>query len=439
MNKTVTETTTDGTERAAGGAVSSSQANYALAILTVIYVFNYADRTVLSLLLDSIKKEFRLSDAVMGLITGFGFVLFYSLLGLPVARWADRFNRRFILTAGLVVWSAATCCSGLARSGWQLALTRFGVGSGEAGGVAPSHSMLADMFPKEKLPRALAILTAGSQIGVFVGAIMAGYVNQHYGWRMAFFALGLPGIAVAILFRLTVKEPTRGAMEGRRANVNLFTIAQTALFLFRQRSFVFITLGGSLMGITFYGFQVWTPAFLHRVRHLSSAAIGAYQGTVAGLFGVAGVLLGGFLAERLGKRDVRWRVYVPALAAALAAPADLLFLFLPSLHASFIFWALAFVFTAAYLGPTYAIYQTVSKVRMRALASATFLFFGNIIGLGVGSWMIGALSDSLRAQHGDESIQYALAVASMIALLAGALFWVGSRYLAQDIDAAEAP
>jgi predicted MFS family arabinose efflux permease len=439
MHKTSAEPTREIAERLADRAVSSPQANYALAVLTLIYVLNYADRTVLSLLLDSIKKEFRLSDTVMGLISGFGFVLFYSLLGLPVARWADRFNRRFILTAGLAVWSAATCCSGLARNGWQLALTRFGVGAGEAGGIAPSHSMLADLFPKEKLPRALAILTAGSQIGVFVGAILAGYVNQHYGWRMAFFAAGLPGIAVAILFRLTVKEPARGAMEGRRANVNLFTIAQTAGFLFRQRSFVLITLGGSLMGITFYGFQVWTPAFLHRVRHLSSATIGTYTGIVSGVFGVAGVLLGGFLAERLGKRDVRWRVYVPAVAAALAAPADLLFLFLPSLHASFIFWALAFVFTAAYQGPTYAIYQTVSKVRMRAVASATFLFFGNIIGLGVGSWFIGILSDSFRPQDGDEAIRYALAAASLIALLAGALFWVGSRYLAQDIDTAEAP
>jgi MFS family permease len=429
--------TTEMADRTADRGVASPRANYALAVLTVIYVLNYADRTVLSLLLDSIKKDFQLSDTVMGLISGFGFVLFYSLLGLPVARWADRFNRRFILTAGLVVWSAATCCSGLARNGWQLALTRFGVGAGEAGGIAPSHSMLADLFPKEKLPRALAILTAGSQIGVFVGAIMTGFVNQHYGWRVAFFVAGLPGIAVAILFRLTVKEPARGAMEGRRANANLFTIAQTALFLLRQRSFVFITIGGSLMGITFYGFQVWTPAFLHRVRHLSSGTIGAFQGTVSGVFGVAGVLLGGFLAEKLGKRDVRWRVYVPALAAGFAAPADLLFLFLPSLGASLVFWALAITCTAAYLGPTYAIYQSVSKVRMRAVASATFLFFGNLIGLGVGSWLIGALSDSLRPQHGDEAIRYALAAASLIALLAGSLFWAGSRYVAQDIETAE--
>jgi len=334
----------------------------------------------------------------------------------------------------LLVWSAATCFSGLARGAWQLAVTRFGVGAGEACGVAPSHSMLADLFPREKLPRALAILTAGSQIGVFLGAIITGFVNQHYGWRVAFFVAGLPGIAVAILFRLTVKEPVRGAMEGRNANTNLFTVAQTALFLLRQRSFVFITIGGSLMGMTFYGFQVWTPAFLHRVRHLSSAAIGAYQGSMSGLFGVCGVLLGGFLAERLGKRDVRWRVYVPALAAALAGPADLLFLFLPSLRASFVFWALAVTCTAAYLGPTYAVYQSVSKVRMRAVASATFLFFGNLIGLGLGSWLIGTLSDSLRPHYGDTSIRYSLAAVSLIALLAGALFWIGSRYIAQDLS-----
>lgn len=425
------------TEPSASRSISSSRANYALAVLTVIYVLNYADRTVLSLLLDSIKKDFHLSDTVLGLISGFGFVLFYSVLGLPIARWADRYSRRFILATGLVVWSAATFCSGLARNGWQLAITRFGVGAGEAGGIAPSHSMLADLFPKGKLPRALAILTAGSQIGVFVGAVLAGYVNQHYGWRMAFFAAGLPGIAVAILFRLTVREPARGAMEGPRASANLFSIAETVRFLLQQRSFVFITLGGSLMAVTFYGFQVWTPAFLHRVRHLNSATIGAYQGTVSGIFGVTGVLIGGFLAERLGKRDVRWRVYVPALAAMLAGPADLLFLFMPSLRGSLFFWAVAIMSTAAYMGPTYAVYQNVSKVRMRAFASATFLFCGNVLGLGVGSWLIGAMSDSWRSQHGDEAIRYALAVASVIAVAAGALFWVGSRYVARDIETAE--
>jgi MFS family permease len=413
-------------------------ANYALAMLTAIYVFNYADRAVLNLLLDSIKRDLRLTDTELGLITGFAFVLFYSLLGLPIARWADRFNRRLILTAGLIVWSAMTCFSGLAQSGWQLALARFGVGAGEACGVPPSHSMVSDLFPKEALPRALSILSAGSQIGSFVGLVLAGFVNQRYGWRIAFIVAGIPGIALAIFFRLTVREPQRGGAERGGVDTNLLSVARTILFLWRQRSFVITVIGGTLMGVSFYGFQVWTPAFLHRVRHLTSGTIGLYQGTVMGIFGLAGVLLGGFLAERLGKRDVRWRIYVPALGSVFSCPMNLLFLFLPSLPLSLLFWALAIICTSVYIGPIYAVYQSVAKVRMRAFASATFLFFGNLIGLGLGSLVIGMLSDALTKRYGAGAIRYSMVFPSVIALLSGLLFWIGSRYFARDIATASA-
>lgn len=416
-------------------ASASPQANYALAVLTLIYVLNYADRGILSLLLDSIKRDFRVTDTVMGLISGFGFVLFYSLLGLPIARWADRFNRRTIIATGLLVWSLMTCCSGLARGAWQLAFTRFGVGSGEACGVAPSHSMLADLFPKEQLPRALSIMTAGSTVGVFLGSVVAGVVNEYHGWRAAFIVAGLPGIAVAALFYFTVKEPARGAMEEGKASTNLLSVWQTFEFLFRQRSFLYITFGGSLIGMSLYGFQIWSPAFLHRVHHLGSARIGLYQGVIGGL-GVVGVLLGGFLAESWGKRDVRWRLNVPALASILCCPMFLLYLFVPSVPTALVCWAVATIFMFAYVGPIYAVYQMVSKIRMRALASATFLFIANLIGLGFGQWLIGYLSTRLGARYGDLSIRYALVVPSLLGLVAGALFWAGSRYLAHDIDVA---
>jgi MFS family permease len=432
----VTPPVTDGPVRA---PAASRDANFALGVLSVIYVLNYADRGIFSLLLDSIKKEFRVSDTIMGLIAGFGFVLIYSFLGLPIARWADRFNRRFILTAGLVVWSVMTCFSGLAVGPWQLAFTRFGVGAGEACGIAPAHSMLSDMFPKEELPRALSILTAGSQIGIFLGAVLAGVVSQYYGWRWAFIAAGLPGIAVAVLFRLTVKEPARGAMEGPHANTSLLSVTQTLRFLFSQLSFVYITIGGTLMGITLYGFQIWSPAFLHRVHHLDNAVIGLLQGGVSALFGVAGVLIGGFFAERLGKRDIRWRLNVPAVASVVSCPFSLLFIFLHSLPGTLICWALSTVCISAYMGPIYAVYQTVSMVRMRALASATFLFLGNLLGLGVGSWLIGLVSTTLSHRYGALSIRYSMIFPSVLGVLAGLLFWVGSRYLAADTARASAP
>jgi predicted MFS family arabinose efflux permease len=409
------------------------QANYVLAILTVINVLNYADRGIFSLLLDSIKKEFRLTDTVMGVISGFGFVLFYSFLGLPIARWADRFNRRLILTAGLTVWSAMTCLSGLARGAWQLTFARFGVGAGEACGVAPSHSMLSDLFSKQRLPYAMSILTAGSSVGIFLGSVVGGVVNQYYGWREAFFVAGLPGLGVALLFRFSVKEPERGAMEGPRTSKDLLSIRQTLLFLLRQRSYVLMILGGSLVAVALFGFEVWTAPFLHRVHHLSSARIGTYQGAIALVFGVTGVLLGGYLAEKLGKRDIRWRLNVPALASALCCPMDLLFIFMPSRAAAIVFWILGRICISAYTGPIYAVYQTVSKVRMRALASALFLFCGNVIGLGIGSWLIGLMSTRLSSRYGDLSLRYALVLPSLCALLAGILFWMASRHLEGDV------
>jgi MFS family permease len=417
-------------------ASSSRQANYALGVLSVIYVLNYADRSVFSLLLDSIKNDFQVTDTVMGLAGGFGFALFYSVLALPIARWADRFNRRFILTAGLAVWSGMTCLSGLALGAWQLAAARLGVGAGQACGIAPSHSMLSDMFPKEELPRALSILTAGSQIGIFAGSLLAGVVSQYYGWRWAFIIAGLPGIAVAVLFRLTVNEPARGAMEGPRANTNVYSVLETLRFLFSQISFVYITIGGTLMGITLYGFQMWSPAFLHRVYHLNNATVGLLQGGIFALFGVAGVLIGGFFAERLGRRDIRWRLNVPAVAAVASCPVSLLFLFLPSLSGALVCWALSTVCISAYMGPIYAVYQTVSMVRMRALASATFLFLGNLLGLGVGSWLIGLASTTLSRRYGDLSIRYSMILPSVLGLFAGILFWIGSRYLAADTERA---
>jgi MFS family permease len=431
--------TTAASEQIAQPAVSSREANYALALIAIIYALNFADRSVFALLIDPIKRDLGLTDTALGLINGFGFVLFYSFLGLPVARWADRSDRRFILTASLVVWSAMTCFCGLARGAWQLAFTRFGVGAGEAGGVAPSHSMLSDLFSKEALPRALSIFTVGSRIGVFAGSLVAGYVNQYYGWRAAFLAVGLPGLAVAALFRFTVREPVRGAMEGPKAAKNLLSTEQTILFLLNQRSFVFITIGGTLMGITLYGFSSWTPAFLHRIHHLSSGEIGAYQGIVTGLIGSGGVLLGGFLAERLGKRDVRWRVYVPALACMLCCPFYLLFLFSPSVYAAIFALCLATVCTSAYLGPTYAAYLSVSKIRMRAFASASFLFIGNLIGLGIGSGLVGWLNDQLQPRFGDLAIRYSLVAPGVIALVGGAIFWLASRYIVADIATASAP
>jgi MFS family permease len=242
-----------------------------LGLLTVIYALNFLDRTIFNVLIEPIKKEFALSDTTMGLLAGFGFVLFYSVLGIPIARLADRFNRRNIVAVALAFWSAMTVFCGMAQSVTTLALARIGVGIGESGGTPASQSIIADLFSKNERPRALGVYAIGTYLGVFLGYFIGGYINQYYGWRMAFYTAGLPGIALAAVLWLTISEPKRGAM------AETFTpepIGPTLGFLASQRTFVILLVGCCLTTYTNYATSAWIPPFLARVHHLSSAEIG---------------------------------------------------------------------------------------------------------------------------------------------------------------------
>ena len=288
-----------------------------LALLTVIYALNFLDRTIFNVLIEPIKKEFSLSDTTMGLLAGFGFVLFYSLLGIPIARLADRFNRRNIVAIALAFWSAMTVFCGMAQSVTTLALARIGVGIGESGGTPASQSIIADLFSKNERPRALGVYAIGTYLGVFLGYFIGGYINQYYGWRMAFYVAGLPGIALAAVLWLTISEPKRGAM------AETFTpepIGPTLGFLASQRTFVILLAGFCLTTYTNYATSAWIPPFLARVHHLSSAEIGTYAGTFKGLCGIAGTLLGGFVVAQISRRDDRWKLWAPAITSGLAGP-----------------------------------------------------------------------------------------------------------------------
>ena len=288
-----------------------------MALLTVIYALNFLDRTIFNVLIEPIKKEFALSDTTMGLLAGFGFVLFYSLLGIPIARVADRLNRRNIVAIAFAFWSAMTVLCGMAQSVATLALARIGVGIGESAGTPASQSIVADLFNKNERPRALGIYAIGTYLGVFLGYFIGGYVNQHYGWRMAFFTAGLPGIALAAVLWLTISEPKRGAM------AETFTpepIGPTLGFLASQRTFVIVLIGFCLTTYTNYATSAWIPPFLARVHHLSSAEIGTYAGTFKGLFGMAGTLVGGLVVAQISRRDDRWKLWAPAITSGLAGP-----------------------------------------------------------------------------------------------------------------------
>ena len=415
---------------------SPSRVRYTLAILTVIYALNHLDRSIFSIVLQSVKTDMGLSDTALGLVGGLAFVMFYATLGVPIAYLADRYSRKVIITAGLTVWSLMTAVTGMVMNVWQLALTRFLMGAGEACGTAPSNSMLSDLYDRTRRPLALSILTSGSTIGVFLGFLAGGWINEFYGWRVAFIAAGAPGLFVALLFYLTVKEPVRGGSESVGISLEAGTFMDAMRFLAGSRTYIFVLLGGCLSGIHMYGVIIWGPTFLIRVHGLASGEVGTYLSVARGPIGIVGIIVGGLLAERLGRRDERWRVWVPALGIIFSVPAEIVYLISGPLWLAIAGMLVSTLFTSMHLGPLYAILMNVAKVRMRAMATATFMFFGNLTGLTLGPLGIGYLNDLMTPDYGAHAIRYSLLIGTSFALLGGSLMWRGSRYIAADTQRA---
>lgn len=405
---------------------------YALGFLTIVSTFNFFDRSVLSLVLPLIKRDLHLSDTTLGLISGLVFVLFYSALGIPIARLADRTNRRNIIAAGFAFWSLVTMLTGLVANVWQLVVLRFLTGAGEATGVSPSTSMASDLFSRERRPLAMSFISAGSPLASILFLPVAGWIAQQYGWRTTFAAAGIPGLILALAFFLTVKEPVRGASEQRAAPAAADSFWRTVRFLAGARTYVLIIISGCFMGITIYANAVWSATFLVRVHHFTMLQVGSLAGPVRGGLGLVGVLLGGWLTVRLSRIDVRWRVWTPAAACLLFGPAEVLFLLGGSAAASLTGLALASLFNSAYAGPLYAACMNVVKPRMRALASATFLLFAGTMGQIVGPLAVGLLDDHLSGRFGELTIRYSMLVAAVCAVASGLMLWYSGAYMEDD-------
>src|SRR5262245_44292458 len=421
------------TDQAQAPVASSVRRYYVLGILTVVYALNFLDRTIFNVLIEPIKKEFILSDTAMGLLAGFGFVLFYSLLGIPIARLADRLNRRNIVAAAFAFWSAMTCLCGMATNVATLALARVGVGIGESAGTPASQSLIADLYSKNERPRALGIYAVGTYLGVFLGYFIGGYVNQHYGWRAAFYAAGLPGLVLALMLWLTVSEPRRGAMA---ETFKPEPLGATVRFLFLQPSFIIVLVGFCLTTFTNYATSVWIPPFLARVHHLSSGEIGTYAGTFKGLAGMAGTLVGGIVVAEISKRDDRWKLWVPAIMSGLAGPVFAVCMLTHSFSMMVAMLALTSFMVGFHLGPIFAIAQTVARPSMRALASAFILLTATCFGQGVGPLVVGMINDAIKNDYGNDAVRYSLQSAAVTTTLGALLFLWAVKFVRADIKRA---
>ena len=421
----------------------SGYQRYALALLLLVYIFNFVDRQIVTILMEAIREEFQVSDFVLGLFGGTSFAIFYATLGIPIARWADRGSRRSLIALALAVWSLMTALQGMARSFLFLAAARVGVGVGEAGCSPPAHSMIADYFPPNRRATALGIYAMGIPIGSAIGLIAGGWIREALGWREAFMIVGLPGLLLAVIVRLTLKEPTRGYYDGaepaKAQEDSTESIVDVMKFLARRRSFLHLAFAGALHAFFGYGAASFVGPFFERVHGFEPAELGLWLGLISLTTGVAGTFLGGFVSDRIAHRDVRWYAWLPGIATIAAVPFVFAYYLWPERYMALVIGMAPSLLGGMYLGPTFATTQAMVPPRMRAQASAVLLLILNLIGLGLGPSFVGILSDWLRPEFGEESIRYAL-----LATVAGGALWstvhyvFGARTLSQDLGAKDA-
>ena len=333
------------------------------------------------------------------------------MLGIPIARWADRGRRTRIIALAVLIWSSMTALTGLARNFVHLAVARIGVGVGEAGCSPPAHSLISDYFPPERRATALAIYSLGIPIGSGIGSLAGGWLNEAFDWRTAFVVVGLPGVALALLVQFTLPEPPRGVRDstGEVAGPQR-DLSEVLAFMKGLASFRHMAFGAALHAFYGYGAGAFIAAFFQRSHGIPTGELGTWLAMLGFTGGVAGTYLGGFLSDRLGGRDPRWYMWVPAIATVAYIPFAFLLYLWPDGRTALLLWLPGAFLGGFYLGPTFAMTQTLVPSQMRAMASAILLFVINIIGLGLGPQGVGILSDLLRPQWGTESLRYALLV-----------------------------
>jgi MFS family permease len=393
-----------------------TNASLVLGLLLVAYIFNYLDRQILGILAGPIITDLHLSDRQFGALSGPPFAILYSVLGIPFAFLADRTSRSRVIAAAVAFWSAFTGLCGTAVSFWQLFFFRMGVGIGEAGGVAPSYALIADYFEPHRRARALAIFSLGVPIGLALGTLLGAYIAHAVSWRAAFFTMGVAGILLAPVLLVAVRDPVKVAASGVAA-----PIGQVFPMLARKPVFWLMAFAASSSSLCGYGLATWTPSVLERSFHLGLVERGEFMASVVFIGGCTGVFAGGWFADRLGALDRGWYAKLPAIAWLITAPTFAAGLMAPSLWLAWPLLLIPNALNILWLGPVITAVQHLVPRRMRSTASASFLLINNLIGLGVGPYLIGSVSTALKQSYGAESLRYAAVGCTVFYLLAALL------------------
>jgi predicted MFS family arabinose efflux permease len=406
--------------------ISARQKNYTLFVLVLVFTSSHVDRQIMGILGQPIKESLMISDTQLGLLTGIMFAVFYATLGMPMAMWADRRNRRNLISFSVFLWSGMTALCGAANNFTQLLLLRIGVGVGEAGSNPPSHSMIADLYPKEQRATAMAIFGTGINWGILIGFLVGGWINEFYGWRTAFVVVGLPGIFLAILVRFTLKEPPRGYADAageKPPEVIPPPFWSVAKFMITNPVLRNIVAAGTLIAFTGYASVIWVPIYLVRIHGMGTGEVGTYLALFIGVGGAAGIYLGGRLADFLSaRRGEQWLPWVVAIASLLGLP-FLYFCFTAATQTGALWaYALPAALGTVYVAPGFALIQNHTPTEMRSVAAAINLFILNIVGLGLGPFSVGFFSDLFTPEYGIDGLRYGL-MTSLVVIVWGSLHY----------------
>lgn len=409
---------------------------FALGLLFVVALFNYVDRTILSIMQVALKRDLNLSDTQLGTLTGLSFAVFYTTMALPLARLADRATRKYVLAGALTIWTLMTAASGLATNYASLLACRVGVAVGEAGCVPATHSLISDFFPRHRRAVAMAVWGLALPLGGMLGFAFGGKLTAAIGWRDTFTIVGLSGLLMAPVILLLLREPRRGSFEAPApALLRRRSVAEALRVLWELRSFRYLALGEALQAWAQIAMSSWNAPFYSRVYAMPLAEVATWLALATGFGGAVGVFLGGALAERLSRRDVSWYMRVPAIAALLTVPFALVQYLTGDVRLSLICSFVPATMVNVYAAPGNAVSQTLSPPDMRAFTSAVYMLVVNLVGIGVGPTVVGVLSDlfTVRLGLGENGLRYALATVVIPATGAAALFWLSSLHLRREM------